>query len=168
MTYSETTLTAEELTIGREGAQLFKAVLSRTQLSELESAPATQPRDQRGRIPTAEIPEVVRSPMRDHHLSCRGGRHLALCDANSSCVRCRNRATTSPGCADRLRCRPASGWFGVAGCLNPVIIAGGPASSSCCVHLRGSEPVCAAPPAPEYRDGRCPASTSSASRILNS
>ena len=57
MTYSESTLTAEELTIGKEGAQLFRAVLSRTQLSELESAFGTQPRDQAG-VRLSGIPEL--------------------------------------------------------------------------------------------------------------
>src|SRR5438093_5346672 len=57
MTYSESTLTAEELTIGKEGAQLFRAVLSRTQLSELESALGTQPRDQAG-VRLSGIPEL--------------------------------------------------------------------------------------------------------------
>lgn len=48
---------AEEMTIGKEGAQLFKAALSTTQLSELESALARQPRDHAG-VRLSGIPEL--------------------------------------------------------------------------------------------------------------
>jgi hypothetical protein len=57
MTYSECTLTAEELTIDKEGAQLFKAALSTAELHALESSLAGQPRDQAVLHPgTAAIP----------------------------------------------------------------------------------------------------------------
>ena len=47
----------EEMTIGKEGAQLFKAALSATQVSSLESALASQPRDHAG-IRLSSIPEL--------------------------------------------------------------------------------------------------------------
>jgi hypothetical protein len=48
MTYSGLVVTAEEMTISKDGAQLFKDALSAPQLSELESALAGQPRDHAG------------------------------------------------------------------------------------------------------------------------
>src|SRR5438552_18606411 len=48
MAYSGFTGAAEEMTIGKEGAQLFKTALSTTQLSELESTLSAQPRDHAG------------------------------------------------------------------------------------------------------------------------
>ena len=47
----------EEMTIGKEGAQLFKAALSATQVSALESALASQPRDHAG-VRLSGIPEL--------------------------------------------------------------------------------------------------------------
>jgi len=47
----------EELTIGKEGAQLFKNALSMTQLGDLESALAAQPRDHAG-VRLSGIPEL--------------------------------------------------------------------------------------------------------------
>jgi hypothetical protein len=47
----------EELTIDKDGAQLFRAALSMTQLGDLESALATQPRDQAG-VRLSGIPEL--------------------------------------------------------------------------------------------------------------
>ncbi len=71
----------------------------------------------RGRILTAENSRS-RSAMRHHHLSRRGRRHLDLCGAHFACVEGRQPAAASPGSAGRLRCRRASGRFGVAGCLS--------------------------------------------------
>src|SRR5665213_267158 len=45
MTYSGSTVPAEEMTVGKEGAQLFRAALSTTQMGEIEGALAAQPRD---------------------------------------------------------------------------------------------------------------------------
>jgi hypothetical protein len=47
----------EEMTIGKEGAQLFKAALSATQVSALENALAGQPRDHAG-VRLSGIPEL--------------------------------------------------------------------------------------------------------------
>ena len=47
----------EELTINKEGAQLFRAVLSTRQLGDLESALASQPRDHAG-VRLSGIPEL--------------------------------------------------------------------------------------------------------------
>ncbi len=57
MTYSEFTVAPEELTIGNQGAQLFKAALSTPPLRALESALATQPRDQAG-VRLSGVPEL--------------------------------------------------------------------------------------------------------------
>ena len=38
----------EELSVGKDGAQLFRAALSKTQLRDLENALATQPRGHAG------------------------------------------------------------------------------------------------------------------------
>jgi len=48
MTYTGLAVSAEDMTIQKEGAQLFKAALSTTQLRELEIALAAQPRDHAG------------------------------------------------------------------------------------------------------------------------
>jgi hypothetical protein len=48
---------ADEVTIGKEGAQLFKAALSATQLGEIEGALAAQPRDHAG-VRLSGIPEL--------------------------------------------------------------------------------------------------------------
>jgi hypothetical protein len=47
----------EELTVCKEGAQLFRAALSTTQLGDLESVLAAQPRDQAG-VRLSGIPEL--------------------------------------------------------------------------------------------------------------
>jgi hypothetical protein len=57
MTYSGLAVPVEEVTIGKEGAQLFKAALSTTQLRELENALAAQPRDHAG-VRLSGIPEL--------------------------------------------------------------------------------------------------------------
>jgi hypothetical protein len=57
MTCSGLAVSAEEMTIQKEGAQLFKAALSTTQLSELENALAAQPGDHAG-VRLFGIPEL--------------------------------------------------------------------------------------------------------------
>ena len=48
---------AEELTVGNQGAQLFRAALSMTQLGDIEGALVVQPRDQTG-VRLSGIPEL--------------------------------------------------------------------------------------------------------------
>jgi len=50
MTYSKFTVSADELTLGKDGAQHFQAALSMPRLGELENALATQSRDQAGAV----------------------------------------------------------------------------------------------------------------------
>jgi hypothetical protein len=50
MTYSKFTVSADELTLGKDGAQHFQAALFMSELRELENALATQPRDQAGAV----------------------------------------------------------------------------------------------------------------------
>ena len=50
-------MSAEEMTIQREGAQLFRVALSIAQLSELERTLSTQPRDHAG-VRLSGIPEL--------------------------------------------------------------------------------------------------------------
>jgi hypothetical protein len=57
MTYSGSTVAPKELTIGKEGAQFFESALSVSQLSELESVLAAQPRDHAG-VRLSAIPEL--------------------------------------------------------------------------------------------------------------
>ena len=57
MTYSKFTVAADELTLGKDGAQHFKAALSMPQLRELENALATQSRDRAG-VRLSGVPEL--------------------------------------------------------------------------------------------------------------
>jgi hypothetical protein len=57
MTYSGLAVSVEEMTIQREGAQLFRAALSLAQLSELERALSDQPRGHAG-VRLSGIPEL--------------------------------------------------------------------------------------------------------------
>jgi hypothetical protein len=57
MTYSGLAVPVEEMTIEKGGAQLFKAALSAIQVSGLEIALASQPRDQAG-VRLTEIPDL--------------------------------------------------------------------------------------------------------------
>jgi hypothetical protein len=57
MTYSGFAVTVEEMSIAKEGAQLFKASLSPIQVSALETALAGQPRDHPG-VRLSGIPEL--------------------------------------------------------------------------------------------------------------
>jgi Phytanoyl-CoA dioxygenase (PhyH) len=57
MTYSGLAVSVEEMTIQREGAQLFRAALFGAQLSELERALSDQPRDHAG-VRLSGIPEL--------------------------------------------------------------------------------------------------------------
>jgi hypothetical protein len=57
MTYSSFTVAADELTLGKDGAQQFRAALSMPQLRELENALATQSRDQAG-VRLSGVPEL--------------------------------------------------------------------------------------------------------------
>ncbi|MCU1337848.1 MAG: hypothetical protein JWO19_3429 [Bryobacterales bacterium] len=57
MTYSGSTVLTEDMTMGKEGAQLLKAALSASQLSALQRALAAQPRDHAG-VRLSGIPEL--------------------------------------------------------------------------------------------------------------
>ncbi len=57
MTYSGLAVPVEEMTIGKEGAQLFKAALSAIHVCGLETALASQPRDHAG-VRLSDIPAL--------------------------------------------------------------------------------------------------------------